>query len=175
MEQGSPINPYQAPESDIGDAPRFVAAGAPLASRASRLVAAIIDGVVQLAVIIPLQLALGVYENFPNIRPLGVLPTLAWSLVGVAVYLAFNGYLLHQNAQTIGKRLLGIRIVNQDDGEKAPFGKLLLLRILPIQLAAIIPVVGNIALLIDDLFIFGKAQRCLHDRIAGTDVVQVLR
>ena len=36
-----------------------------------------------------------------------------------------------------------------------------------------IPLIGTVFSLVDVGFIFGKERRCLHDRIAGTCVVQV--
>jgi len=136
---------------------------------------ALIDGLVQSVVVLPLQFAFGVYDGFPRIQPLGPLKTIAWTATGFVIYLAFNAYLLNKNAQTIGKRIMGIRIVNHDDGQKTPLGRLLLLRVLPVQIVAVIPYVGSVAAMIDALLIFRKNQRCLHDQIAGTDVVQALR
>jgi uncharacterized RDD family membrane protein YckC len=176
MSQGSQYNPYQAPSSDSGEeAVPHLASNAPLATRVSRLLAAIVDGLIQGLVVFPLQFAFGVYEGFPQVKPLGVLSTIAWTITGFLIYLAFNAYLLNKSGQTIGKRIMGIRIVNHDDGQKPPLARLLLLRVLPVQVVSMIPVVGGVAALIDVLLIFRKNQRCLHDQIAGTDVVAMLR
>ena len=176
MSQGSEFNPYQAPASDARDEPvPLFATNVPLATRGSRLAAAMIDGLVQLMAIVPLQLALGVYDGFPQIKRLGALQTAAWTIAGFAIYCALNGYLLHKSGQTIGKRVLGIRIVNHEDGQQTPLGRILFKRVLPIQVVAAVPVVGGLIALVDALLIFRKEQRCLHDQIAGTDVVQSLR
>jgi uncharacterized RDD family membrane protein YckC len=174
MNQGSDYNPYQAPTSDLGraDAEEVRAGQARLASRGSRFFASLIDFFIQMLVIVPAQLAFGVYDGFPRVQPQGPLKTAAWALSGFIIYLAFNGYLLAKNGQTIGKLLMRIRIVNYADGSKMPFSKLLLLRILPVQLVALIPVAGGFAALADALMIFRSDYRCLHDHIAGTLVVQ---
>jgi len=51
-------------------------------------------------------------------------------------------------------------------------GSKLLLRYLPTSIVASIPIVGGLIVLVDILFIFGSEQRCIHDLIAGTKVVQ---
>mgnify|MGYP002787798774 FL=1 len=71
---------------------------------------------------------------------------------------------------TIGKRLVGIRIV-RTDGSRASPARLFWLRMFPLAFGLVIPFVGWLVLLIDALFIFGAAQRCLHDLAADTIVV----
>jgi hypothetical protein len=36
-----------------------------------------------------------------------------------------------------------------------------------------IPMIGAVVALANILFIFGKEQRCLHDRLAGTKVINI--
>ncbi|MCI0409163.1 MAG: RDD family protein [Acidobacteria bacterium] len=74
-----------------------------------------------------------------------------------------------REGQTIGKRVMHIRIVNYDDGQTAGPGRTIWKRtILNGLLGNFIPLYG----LIDPLFIFGAERRCLHDYIAGTKVVE---
>jgi uncharacterized RDD family membrane protein YckC len=173
MVSGKQSNPYQAPafdhvsETDGGDSGRQV-----FASRSARLGAAILDTIFLLMLLGPAQYVAGVYDNFPNVRPQSLLDTLMWGVGGLLVHLALNGYLLAKSGQTLGKRVVGIRIVNHRDGEKTPFDKIVLLRLLPVQVAALIPAVGAFLSLIDVLLIFRKDQRCIHDHIAGTIVVK---
>ncbi|MGH8588531.1 MAG: RDD family protein, partial [Gammaproteobacteria bacterium] len=82
-----------------------------------------------------------------------------------------NGYWLHTRGQSIGKRLLKIRIV-RSTGERATLSRILFARYLPIQAMGIVPVIGMLYALIDILFIFGDSRQCLHDRIADTIVVK---
>jgi uncharacterized RDD family membrane protein YckC len=93
--------------------------------------------------------------------------------MGAAGYVLFA--LIHfawlKNGQTIGKKLLGIRMVNNDTGRIADLVRLLAWRYLPVTIVSLIPFIGGILALIDVLFIFGGDRRCLHDYIANTRVI----
>lgn len=97
--------------------------------------------------------------------------------VVVALCLALLSFLLGQlwllwrRGQTVGKILLGIRIVRVDTLEKGGFVTNVLLRTLLNNLIVSIPIAGLLYGLADALFIFRDDQRCLHDKIAGTCVV----
>ena len=92
---------------------------------------------------------------------------------GLFMTLILQGYLLFNYGQTIGKHVIGTRIENLD-GTKADLKKILLLRILPMSLCTVIPIVGQfITGFINPIFIFGKERRCLHDYIAKTKVSYV--
>ena len=80
--------------------------------------------------------------------------------------------LLARNGQTLGKRWSSIRIV-RDSGERASIWRLLFLRYLPIGLLSAIPFLGFLLALANVLLIFRSDQKCLHDHIAGTQVVRV--
>ena len=75
--------------------------------------------------------------------------------------------LLRREGQTVGKRLLGIRIVDEATGVKATVFKNVVLRYFVNWLLSLIP--PYVA--IDHAFIFAKNRRCLHDYLAGTKVV----
>jgi uncharacterized RDD family membrane protein YckC len=132
-----------------------------------------IDGFIGMAIIVPLQIAFHRYDGFPQIRPLPVLQEVAWGAAGLFVYLAVHGYWLMKSAQTVGKKLLGLQIVNFTDGSPTPGSKIVLARVLPMTVVAQIPTVGIALTLLDPLFIFGKSRRCAHDFIAGTKVVKL--
>jgi uncharacterized RDD family membrane protein YckC len=167
------FNPYQAPSADNDRPVRAGGSSSPLATRGSRLGAAILDAIIQGLVIVPLELALGVFEGFPSkMKPMSPEKTVLWGLTGFAVFLAFNIWLLAKDGQTIGKRLMKIRIVSHADGAILPISRLLLLRVLPIQGATLIPVIGGFLALLDVLLIFRADQRTLHDHLAGTVVVK---
>ena len=93
-------------------------------------------------------------------------------LLGVVLMLGVMGYqlyLLSASGQSIGKRMLGIQVV-RNDGSRASFGRLLLLRIcVPGAISAGCGLFG----LIDVLFIFAADRRCVHDHLADTKVVRV--
>lgn len=81
-------------------------------------------------------------------------------------------YYLTTRGQTIGKKVMGIRIVKQETNENGGFVTNVVVREGATMLIANIPFVGTVLGLIDVLFIFREDQRCLHDMIAGTIVVK---
>ncbi len=76
--------------------------------------------------------------------------------------------ILTRDGQTLGKKIMKIRIVRFDDGSNPGFGRAIGLRVFLNGLLGFIPFYA----LVDVLFIFGSQQRCIHDYIAGTKVVQ---
>jgi uncharacterized RDD family membrane protein YckC len=166
-------NPYSPPVDDL-DAERSPSREGTPATRGERFAAALIDGLIALAVFTPLQIALGVYDGFPHVQPQAYWKTLLWTLAGTLVYVALHGYFLAKSSQTIGKRLIKIQIVNIEDGAPAPIERTILRRYLPVTLAtALIPKVGFVLSLLDSLLIFRKSRRCLHDQIAATRVIKL--
>jgi uncharacterized RDD family membrane protein YckC len=88
-------------------------------------------------------------------------------MLGVVVV---NCVMLHRSGQTIGKRALDIAVV-RSDGSAVALSRYIFLRVVPIILLGMIPLVGRFAGLVDSVMIFGKERRCLHDYIADTIVV----
>jgi uncharacterized RDD family membrane protein YckC len=86
-------------------------------------------------------------------------------------FIGINSYFWATRGQSIGKMALGIRIVHLD-GQQATLGRIVGLRILPMQLIGWIPFIGGVMSLVDILFIFRANRRCLHDEIARTKVVR---
>ena len=162
-------NPYQSPNSEVTSKDMELGE-AKLAGRGARFAGAFIDGVIMLAILAPIQWMAGMYEDFPNVPYQGLGDTLMWSAVGFGVMLLLNGYLLATRAQSIGKVLVGTKIVTLE-GENADFGRIVIRRMLPMSIAALIPIAGSFVGLADALFIFGKERRCIHDHIASTRVV----
>lgn len=160
-------NPYQAPKSPVADKPEPGA----LAERGQRLGAAVIDGVIGLVFAIPIMWGLGIWEYAKEGSiPLSV--TIMSIVLGLVMFLAAHGYFLRMNGQTIGKKLIGIRIADLDN--RVPeFWRLIALRYLPIMVVSAVPILGNILIIVDVLFIFRSDRRCIHDLIAGTRVVRV--
>jgi uncharacterized RDD family membrane protein YckC len=171
----SNFNPYAAPAPTPLDqqpyGPAAYTMEQPLASRGARFGASLIDGLISLAIMLPLQISFGVLKDFPHVKPLGFGETAAWALGGIVLVIVLHGYFLATRGQSIGKRLLGLQIVNASDGQKAPFAKIILLRFLPTAVIGNIPIVGGLVTLVGVLLIFRDDRRCLHDLIAGTKVV----
>ncbi|MBN2489568.1 MAG: RDD family protein [Planctomycetes bacterium] len=169
----SEVNPYAAPQSIVRSRWAYVGrvVGRP-ASRWIRLGAALLDGVIAMALWLPLALALGLFDF---VQPRTDLDTqLRGFLLGLALFLAVNGYLLFARGQTVGKFLCGTRIVRVS-GQRISGWGILLRRVLPMWLVQYVPVVGWMIALLNCLLIFRASRRCLHDEIAGTIVVYAAR
>ena len=160
-------DPYQPPAAELRAPVQLGPEGEALASRESRLGASIIDGVIIMAIMMPALWMMGMYDN----PEAGVALTAAASGGGFLLTLLIQGYFLATRAQSIGKMALKIKIVTLD-GKNAGLARILLLRMLPISLVSIIPIIGSFVGIADTLFIFRGDQRCVHDLIAGTRVVK---
>lgn len=123
-----------------------------LAGLGSRLMAAIIDSAIVVAVYL-----VGLLMDAPVFMILGV--------VAIGIY---QMYLLSTLGQTIGKKVLNIRIVKIDSGENGGFMTNVGMRLVLSGLLGIIPLYS----LVDVLFIFRADRRCIHDMIAGTRVIE---
>jgi uncharacterized RDD family membrane protein YckC len=98
-----------------------------------------------------------------------------WLLIaagGVVVFIV-QVWMLSTRGQTIGKRLLGVRIVGHVDEANPGFLRAVALRAVVPGLIGMIPGVGFVFSLIDVCFIFREDRRCVHDFIAGTKVIEV--
>jgi len=126
-----------------------------LATRKQRLGAALTDGF-----LVAIPYVFGTVESVPE--PVRVVATVA-SLA----LLVFQIYLLSTTGQTLGKKIIGIKIVLKDTLENGGFVTNVLKRGLLNGLLCLVP--GYF--LVDSCFIFREDKRCLHDMIAGTCVV----
>jgi len=163
----SEVNPYQPPSAELAEPS---APSGELASRGARFAGAMIDGLVNAAVIFPAMYLGGVWEGFPNIEPLGLREQVLWALFGFAIALAINGWLIATSGQTVGKRVVGTRIV-RSDGSRISLARYFGLRMLPVGLLNFVPIAGSLFATANVLFIFRRDRRCVHDLIAGTIVV----
>jgi len=140
------------------------------AGRGRRLGAAIIDFIVTGSVALAAIWPLGIFEHQEAYEFVQFITRLFALLCGS--YLLVNGWLLYRNAQTVGKRLLGIRIVRHSNDQLLPFW-LLLIRAFAVLAVMAIPYVMLLAL-VDVLFIFTPKRRCLHDYLVGSTVQNVV-
>lgn len=140
-----------------------------LSTRIQRLLASIIDGLSLLVVVLPLIYFIETPSTNDNILDL-LLYGLFINIVGIAFFLLINYKFLVNDGQTIGKKILKIKIVNLE-GE-VPSKKSLLMRYGTYFLLQNIPFIGNFLNLLNILFIFGKEKRCGHDYIAKTVVIK---
>jgi uncharacterized RDD family membrane protein YckC len=91
--------------------------------------------------------------------------------VGLCLLLILQTCLLTMRGQSLGKWMLGIRIVRYRDGALPGFVHAVLLRNWLMNVIGIIPLVGTVFPLVDLAFIFRADRRCLHDLIADTRVI----
>jgi uncharacterized RDD family membrane protein YckC len=168
-------NPYAAPAADVRDvaapADNMVPAG-----RLRRLGAAILDSVIlALLIFVPA----GFIAGFSVVRQGGAfdvmnMPPAAGAAVvlGVLVWGGITWYLVHRNGQTIGKKMLDIKVV-RTDGSRATVGRIFWVRNVPFWIAGAAPWfnLGTIFSLVDALLIFRASHQCLHDQVADTIVV----
>jgi uncharacterized RDD family membrane protein YckC len=160
----------------------------PLASRWTRLGAALLDELLSNFCALPGMIMLGpsalmlifrlatqgrnALQDSDMERLAGMSGALGVLLLGVLVCAAVQTWMLTVRGQTVGKRLLGIRIVRVQDDANPGFVHAVLLRsVVPILMRAV-PVFGLGFWLVDVGCIFRADKRCLHDLIAGTKVVQ---
>lgn len=165
---------YAPPKSELDATPlQGQAEQIELAKRSSRFFAAMIDSLIGVAFAIPFILFAGpsLGYHFGQHQYPSDLYMVVSAFYGIIIFALVHGYLLHQHGQTIGKKLLGIRIVSKTD-HKASASKIILLRYFPISFLPLIPIVGQFLPLLDILFIFRSDRRCLHDFIAGTRVIK---
>lgn len=142
-----------------------------LASHGKRLLAGSIDGVIMLLVIIPMimmetHLAGSVHAlrsikfQFLNF------------VLGYMVFLLIHGRGLARTGQTLGKKLLKIRIADEQGGVPN-LGDIVLIRYMLMGVLCSIGIMGRILGIVDALMIFSDKRQCLHDRFARTIVVDV--
>lgn len=127
------------------------------ASIGARLVAKIIDSFIAfLVVIIAVLFSFITMELYYVVLGLGMLALLGYQV-----------YLLSKNGQTIGKKIMKIKVVRLETGENGGFIPNCLLRAGVNNVLSLIPLYG----LVDVLLIFSESKRCIHDKLAGTIVV----
>jgi uncharacterized RDD family membrane protein YckC len=146
------------------------------ASRLSRLGAALVDALAgfaplgAIALLLPMALLSG---------RMGSLVVLVLAAVGVALAVLITQIVLvARRGQTIGKKVLGIRMITSD-GDIPSVWRVFFLRWLPFAVVAVvlelvfkIRGLGNLVYLVDTLLIFQANRRCLHDLLADTHVVK---
>jgi uncharacterized RDD family membrane protein YckC len=164
-------NPYAPPRAVVQDiADPF--AGVTHADRGTRLGAAFLDSFIFMGMVyLPLLLVgfgAGAAEAQDERAGTLLLVGVGLTLAGLVAWLWLTLRYMSRNGQSIGKKMLGIKVVRAD-GTAVSLGRLIWLRNVVNWVVSIIPLYG----IIDSLFIFGESRQCLHDKIADTIVVKV--
>ncbi len=144
-------------------------------SRWLRLGAALLDGIIGGILMMPgfvVMMSAGFFTNPNHPNPPLLFAGFGVLGFGFLILMGVQIYLLTTRGQTIGKKLLGIKIVNFEDETSPGFVKAFLLRSFVNGLIGSIPFIGAVYSLVDICFIFRDDRRCLHDLLAGTKVVK---
>lgn len=168
-------NPYQTPTSDpvLTQAP--VGAVPQLAKLGDRFVGALVDGLIGIAIAIPIwgaMFGLGVVKSMAGMGKIGLGYTIGIGVVHYLVFMAIQWRFLEATGQTIGKKVAKTRIARMD-GSKPDVRELVIKRYGFVSLINLIPFIGIILPWVDILMIFKADRRCLHDLVAGTQVLTV--
>jgi len=176
--------PAAPPVLSADPEPVEAAAFAVPASRWLRLPAALIDGLLKTLCYLPITIPLvrtvmaealsGEPRTFGEISQITSsivndnLPR-ALPLLGLLMLAQFA--LLAWRSQSIGKLLLGLRIVSETGGGPPGVVRVFFIRgSVPFMIEQI-PFIGFVFWAVDSCFIFREDHRCLHDLLAGTRVV----
>ena len=140
-----------------------------LASRWSRLGAALLDSVIAIALAF-LGAFVGIAARGGEFEPDRDPVIMLYVYVPPVLFFIYpQAYFLARDGQTVGKKAAGIRIVDRRDGSNPGFARTVLMRSF---LPAIINAFCSLFSLIDALFIFREDKRCLHDLMAETIVLR---
>lgn len=164
-------NPYAAPTHD-GGIPSATSDpyvdGLILASPGSRLWAHFMDGLVM----IPFGLLGFGLAWATEILHKSIYMGMALIYLPVLTMLAYQWYLVSTTGQTLGKGWAGIKIVKMD-GTDVDFVSGVLVRSWAMAAIGLVPFLGAIAQLVNPFLVFAQDRRCLHDHLAGTQVISV--
>lgn len=161
-------SPYAPPRGAVYDIASTE--GVELAGRGQRLLATVLDGFTFFLMVcfpaLMLLLATGALDDSVEIDSTAIGTAVLLGVIGSMAWVWITALLVARNGQTIGKRLLEIKVV-RGDGSPASLGRIFWLRNFVNGLLGLIPLYA----LVDALFIFSVRRRCLHDLIADTIVV----
>ncbi|MEU4226457.1 RDD family protein [Nonomuraea sp. NPDC026600] len=170
-------SPYGAPQGS-GQAPGAL----PLAEWWQRLVARIIDGVI--LGIVTAILSMILTPILVSADGSGVfLAALLNAVLGAAIYFAYEFFMLRGSGQTVGKKVMGLRVVPVPSNHAAEplSSNAVMTRAgvlwgpLALNFIPVIGFVAYLAYLVNVLWQFWDKplHQCLHDKLAGTVVVRV--
>lgn len=143
--------------------------GYPLALPVQRLAAYLIDSLILAVLLTPVSSKMNFAQYVEAGEPLPVVAVVQFYVVSYLVFILVNGWLMMKYGQTLGKRYLKIAVSTQD--YRVPdFFRLVGLRYFPVWLFALVflPLY-----LIDSFMVFRKDRKCMHDIIAGTQVIDI--
>ena len=162
-------NVYAAPQAEVVDENNFELK---LASRWKRLLGSIVDSIIIRLITVPLMYFTGAFDGIMEGRQPSHLYSLGIGCVGIVCFLLINFKFLKDSGQTIGKKAVGTKIVD-DEGNPVTFSGQLLKRYGFYFFIGLVPVAGSLLNLVNIITIFGAKKKCIHDMVGGTQVVDV--
>lgn len=153
-------NPY-APPVFVPTPPPLQSDSRGLAERSTRFAARLVDNLLFGLSLSPLLLGAIFGRSDPRWYATVVVPLL---------FAAYQSYLVAATGQSLAKQWFGLRIVRLDGG-RAGFLSGVVAREWLVLLLGFVPVLGMLFRLADAILIFGDERRCLHDYLAGTQVI----
>ncbi len=164
-------NPNEVPQPQVSTA-KTEAQTVVLAEPLERLFAALLDGVCVMIAMIPFVLISNGLKWLSN-QGLGFLIySIVLGIVGFGVFIGINYKFLVGSGQTIGKKVFKMKVVDMQ-GRQTTLKGHLLKRYAFHLLLPLVPKIGQIAAFVNALFIFRQNRRCVHDLVAGTQVVKL--
>lgn len=165
---GTPgVAPTQA-VAGAGQQPKVISGQ--LAGFFTRLVASLIDGFLLFII----QFVVGMVFMFgpvallkgQNLGFLIFLPVLQF-ISQLVITMYYYGVYQHNTGQTVGKKVMGIKVVDAVTGQTPTVGKFLLRDILGKIISAFTFTIGYL------MVIWDSKKQALHDKVAGTVVIKV--
>ena len=107
-------------------------------------------------------------------NPSPVQLSLVFVILGIAAFIPVivNAVLITKSGQSLGKKMVGTRMVDQQSGAPVGFVQGYLVRSFAFGTLTSLPFVGIFIALADIIFLFTENHQTLHDRLAKTLVVK---
>ena len=179
------LNPYESPQTvEELEALNYFENEPPgphnYASRWKRLFGALIDGILAIILILTIDLIVEGGNSLvlswmdSDFEESSWLDRYEGMILGYVAYAAMQFHFWRTRGQSIGKMLVGTRIVTLD-GNQARIGRISIMREGVMYFLTYIPIIGNFISLIDLLMIFRGGRNTLRDDIAITRVIRAHR
>ena len=179
---GPPPTPGYGPPPAYGNAPSAGYGYAPgptggtPGGMGKRLLARIIDGVLLFVVLMIFAVPMGVFSAFSSsssstaVNGAGIAANLGFNLIALLIGAGYEIGMIGARGATIGKQLVGIKVINIETGAIPGFG--------PAALRWLIPTIGSFFCGIGELLVYispffdnSGRQQGWHDKVAKTQVV----
>jgi uncharacterized RDD family membrane protein YckC len=146
-----------------------------LASVGSRILAVLLDGLFyMLFVMVGIGIIVAMFASGGDEEPDPAKVNMAiYIIIGFyALPQLINAVLISMSGQTVGKKIMGVRIVSQGTGAPAGFLQGFLIRNIGFGFFTGLPIIGLFIAIADVVYLFLEDHETLHDKLASTMVVR---